>query len=390
MELAPVTPETVPASINEQNRGSSAVRRLFVAEPPVSDGSPPRPAVPTVVFFAPVVQHAQFCPPVGVPVMLIPTWAAISANCPFVQVPTPASAFATIKAVTLPHPQTIVPLVVPDGPEFPFISRSQVFPLVAPFGGGGTMDAGLQIATTLQANLDRATEDGASALPSDVSENVITLPSTTSVVKTTDSSLREEKPVLSKLKFQGKFSSENCARWIDRLAQVKAFAKRFGHCRIPQVFPEDPDLGRWAKRQRYQYKLFMNEVPGKSTTSKERIAVLDELGFCWDIQEEQWEDMYVQLVRYVRTYGDTKVPTNKGKHKVLGAWVNRQRKIFQRAGTGTGKTSLSAERFRRLDAIGFDWYTLPPRQGEDGKGKVSRMKKLKTKGGLRKQDGVTE
>ena len=196
-------------------------------------------------------------------------------------------------------------------------------------------------------------------------------PVTTSAFTTTDSRIREE-PSSTSLKSPGKFSNIACSKWVHRLTQVKAFTARHGHCRIPQVYLDDPDLGKWAKRQRFQYKRYMKEVAGKSSMTKERIAVLEDFGFCWDIQKELWEEMYIQLVRYVRIHGDTKVPKNTKEHFHLGIWVNRQRRTFQTMGVGGEKNQLSMERFQQLDAIGFDWYTLLPRCKGGRKGSTSK------------------
>lgn len=43
--------------------------------------------------------------------------------------------------------------------------------------------------------------------------------------------------------------------WTTRFREAKAYRLKNGHCRIPENYPENIALGRWAKRQRSQYKV---------------------------------------------------------------------------------------------------------------------------------------
>mmetsp|Transcript_18214 Transcript_18214/g.52629 ORF Transcript_18214/g.52629 Transcript_18214/m.52629 type:complete len:116 (-) Transcript_18214:151-498(-) len=49
--------------------------------------------------------------------------------------------------------------------------------------------------------------------------------------------------------------------------------------------PAHPQLARWVKRQRYQYKL-MSEGK-RSTTTEERIRELERAGFVWSVRTDQ-------------------------------------------------------------------------------------------------------
>lgn len=167
---------------------------------------------------------------------------------------------------------------------------------------------------------------------------------------------RSMKTSVAKMGPLGRFSRHACTTWASRLEQVKAFTLREGHCRIPQVYAKNPDLGKWAKRQRYHYQRFIKKVAGKCHLTDERVAALDEVGFCWGIHIETWEEMYQQLVRFVQVSGHARVPTaESGKHKVLGIWVKKQRRIFQTGLKEGAKHRMDVERFHRLDALGFDW-----------------------------------
>jgi hypothetical protein len=354
MKLAPVTPETVQGSISEEKRKPSAVRKLFDAETPEAIKccvhTPPSSPCPEVLTVPPLSlagsQKVQFCSSGSLPLQIPPSWTLSSLNYPFLQIATPPSAFATLEAATGFYPPMIVPPVLLSGsPPLPLSYQSKTFLLPPALGASGTWDAEVQ--------LNRESRS-AFSFPPMIPAKPVTQPFPTSI-----DSLMEKEPASTAVNSTVRFSNGHCSKWLLRLSQVQTFTQRYGHCRIPQIYPEDPDLGLWAKRQRFHYKRYMKQVPGKSSMTKERIAILEDLGFCWDLQQEQWEEMYLQLVRYVVTKGDANVEGNN----VLAMWCKRQRRIFESKGIGNGKNCLGIERFQRLDAVGFDWYSSPRRKG---------------------------
>ncbi len=67
-----------------------------------------------------------------------------------------------------------------------------------------------------------------------------------------------------------------------------------------------------------------------------------------DVREQQWEEGLAQLCAYSNANNDTLVPQDfeaEDGHR-LGKWVSVQR---------TKKDTLSPERRRRLDELGFVW-----------------------------------
>ena len=83
----------------------------------------------------------------------------------------------------------------------------------------------------------------------------------------------------------------------------------------------------------------------KDKLSKERIALLDNIGFVWDPFEQEWQNQYAELKKYIEKNGNTIVPRN---YPILGIWVSRQR-------VAKKKGQLSEERIQLLDDIGFIW-----------------------------------
>ncbi len=71
-----------------------------------------------------------------------------------------------------------------------------------------------------------------------------------------------------------------------------------------------------------------------------------------DVREQQWEEGLAQLRAYSNANNDTLVPQNFEAEDGyrLGKWVSTQR---------TKKHTLSPERRRRLDELGFLWKATP-------------------------------
>jgi len=130
------------------------------------------------------------------------------------------------------------------------------------------------------------------------------------------------------------------ASWETAFQKLKLFKETQGHCNVPHLWPEDRALGFWVagqRRRRLSQALAMDQI--------ER---LDQLGFEWDPYTAEWETNFQKLTDFQRTYNHCRVPSAWPDDRALGRWVNRQR-TFQHSGR------LSADRFQRLDALGFCW-----------------------------------
>ena len=103
------------------------------------------------------------------------------------------------------------------------------------------------------------------------------------------------------------------------------------------------DLGSFVNGRRTEYK--------KGKLSKERIKQLEALpGWSWTPKQDEWEQKFAQLQKYVRSFGNAKVPD---QYKVdgiqLGKWVGKQRQKHK-AG------NLLPELVARLESLnGWTW-----------------------------------
>lgn len=143
------------------------------------------------------------------------------------------------------------------------------------------------------------------------------------------------------------------------------FWKRNGHCIIPNLYPQDQQLGNWAKRQRCNYMLLKRDNltlrrrssgHRPSSLTSERIKLLDGIGFCWEHKTKGWMLRYQQLQEFANKYGHTMIGTSyefKGSKK-LATWVKTQRQQMQRKKLGL-KHQMYDERIELLNMIGFVW-----------------------------------
>jgi hypothetical protein len=189
-------------------------------------------------------------------------------------------------------------------------------------------------------------------------------------------------------------------RWDGYLREAQEFVTTYGHCRIPTTYPSNPDLANWAKRQRYHHKLFKIHVldrpnnpsvvtnaplpkgsvrhkkPGvrqvKCLMTFSRLAKLEAIGFCMDLQATHWELMYEQLCDYVKQTKGRTYPS-KHTHYDLWKWTGTQRyqkkyqmKLEESSSSSSGskkkqqqqtrqKFYLTRERIAKLNAINFAW-----------------------------------
>jgi superfamily II DNA or RNA helicase len=130
--------------------------------------------------------------------------------------------------------------------------------------------------------------------------------------------------------------------WDEWYGRLEAFQQREGHCRVPALHRENGlGLGGWVDQQRQN----------KKTLSKERRQRLDALGFVWDPHDADWEVGFGYLKSYKQREGHCRVAQayKEGDGYRLGAWADHQRQK---------KDSLSDERLRKLNDIGFDWDPL--------------------------------
>ena len=130
-----------------------------------------------------------------------------------------------------------------------------------------------------------------------------------------------------------------------RFAELRAFKRRFGHCRVPRNWPENVKLSLWVFTQRRWRR--------RNILTPERRRRLNQIGFAWRLRERapqvDWDTRFQQLKAFRLQYGHCRVPVGWPRNPALGRWVRFQR--FHRA-------MLPRQRRQRLNALGFDWSPI--------------------------------
>ncbi|MDB2663277.1 Helicase associated domain protein, partial [Paracoccaceae bacterium] len=130
-------------------------------------------------------------------------------------------------------------------------------------------------------------------------------------------------------------TTESWDFWYGHLEQ---FYKLQGHCKVPRSYRIGVhNLGYWVENQR-KYREIMPAA---------RRAKLDDLGFEWSTQRENWDISFAKLVIFKRENGHCLVPMNATIDGFkLGKWVSTQRRYLDK---------MTNERKDQLDSIGFVW-----------------------------------
>jgi len=126
--------------------------------------------------------------------------------------------------------------------------------------------------------------------------------------------------------------------WIKGFEHLRNYYNIHGNSLVPYAYElEGFLLGVWV---RYQRK-------NRPELVEDKVNKLESLNFVWTIADHKWDQGFEYLSEYKNKYGNCFVLRN---YKVdgfsLDHWVSRQRKL---------KSSLSKDRFHKLESLGFVW-----------------------------------
>ena len=157
---------------------------------------------------------------------------------------------------------------------------------------------------------------------------------------------------------------------------MRVYKQNYGDTIVPQGYAANPSLGKWVKTQREQYSCYQRKkeieekYSGIDTLEEEvklelerltkrladmtekRIQLLEAEDFIWDVNDHIWEIRFQQMCDFVTLNGHALIKERKGDPLV--SWVRTQRLNYKNHLTGK-PTTLTDERIKRLDSIGFAW-----------------------------------
>ena len=130
--------------------------------------------------------------------------------------------------------------------------------------------------------------------------------------------------------------------WQEHYATLKECQERNGHCMVSKnELDDDNKLYKWMLRQRDDLK--------KGKLTAERKKLLNEIGFCWDVLDYEWELSFNLLEQYAKREGHCRIPQrHKEDGENLGRWLTDQKQAHK-------KGKLDPERYRKLNELGVVW-----------------------------------
>ena len=130
------------------------------------------------------------------------------------------------------------------------------------------------------------------------------------------------------------------AAWEEMFKELSLYKLQHKHCKVPKVWPQNPELADWVSRQRRERQ--------SGRLEPEWASRLSALGFVWDLEADAWESGFKSLEQFRKIHGHSQIPNPNPQNRQLGDWAEAQRRQ-QRIG------KLALERADRLDALGFIW-----------------------------------
>ena len=84
---------------------------------------------------------------------------------------------------------------------------------------------------------------------------------------------------------------------------------------------------------------------------KERIDLLESIGFIWDFQGDAWEQSFEKLKDFYRDHGHCRVPIKHNNGKLTN-WLKKQSKAY-RALIDNESSAMTKERIVKLRSLGI-------------------------------------
>jgi superfamily II DNA or RNA helicase len=126
--------------------------------------------------------------------------------------------------------------------------------------------------------------------------------------------------------------------WSEGYEKILKFKKREGHCRVKEGHVEEGvNLFGWVSRIRSK----------KNKLSNEQIALLNDIGFIWNVHEMHWQMGMDALITYKNKVGDCNIHFAHVQDGFeLGRWVGNVR---------SRKDKLNEDQINSLNKLGFIW-----------------------------------
>ncbi len=184
-------------------------------------------------------------------------------------------------------------------------------------------------------------------------------------------------------------------KWAINYEKLVKYKEEHGTTQVPTKNYPDKNFAHWIATQRYDYKMFKENK--KTCLTPERLGLLREVGFVFNVFDQKWDEMFGSLLEFKRENGHINVVEGGGstggstngrschstlaklvesqkKESSLAKWVERQRMEYQLFINGQGnsrKCRMTKERIKRLQDIGFAFVLDAESTSNDGTDTVS-------------------
>lgn len=133
--------------------------------------------------------------------------------------------------------------------------------------------------------------------------------------------------------------------WIERFEELKEHFAKQSDKKNKKMPNRKTPLGVWCDGQVLEFNRFQaGQKPYYIT--KERIDLLNSIGFVWDRMLAAWMKNYEALKKFYEKYGHTQVSVNYGD-KTLFRWLAKQKKKYKNGKEGK-KPALTKEQIELL------------------------------------------
>ena len=134
--------------------------------------------------------------------------------------------------------------------------------------------------------------------------------------------------------------NKNDIKFMEKFKLLKEFKEEFGRFPKSKEIYKGVKLGAWCSDIRAR----------KWRHSKDRIALLDSIGFIWKLQEYSWDINFNLLKEFKEKFGRFPSSIEKYKGNLLGSWCDVQRHYYNH-----NNHVLSKDKINLLNSIGFPW-----------------------------------
>ena len=167
------------------------------------------------------------------------------------------------------------------------------------------------------------------------------------------------------------FSRSRKEAWEEKYNELVEFYREHGHSNVPENYEANPSLGSWCANQRTAYRRHLEQgLPddaAKGPLSREKIQLLRDVEFIFQIREERWQSKLDKLQTYYKQHGHVRIPEDDLENRDIRVWVSfqryyynlRQRLLKQISGEGVDKVKVPLTE-SRIEAIekaipNFEW-----------------------------------